>query len=51
MSFPSFQMMGTKGLERATEQSILNANYIADKLKDDYKILFTGKTGRCIIHA
>jgi glycine dehydrogenase len=39
-------MMGTKGLERATEQSILNANYIADKLKGEYKVLFTGKNGR-----
>jgi glycine dehydrogenase len=43
-------MMGTRGLEKATEQSILNANYIADKLKGDYKVLFTGKTGRYAVY-
>jgi len=47
ISWMYIQMMGTKGLEHATEQAILGANYIADQLKDDYKILFRGKTGRC----
>ena len=47
ISWMYIQMMGTKGLEDATYQSILAANYIAEQLKDDYKILFRGKQGRC----
>eukprot|EP00285_Hemiselmis_virescens_P007544 CAMPEP_0173377848 /NCGR_PEP_ID=MMETSP1356-20130122/1138_1 /TAXON_ID=77927 ORGANISM="Hemiselmis virescens, Strain PCC157" /NCGR_SAMPLE_ID=MMETSP1356 /ASSEMBLY_ACC=CAM_ASM_000847 /LENGTH=982 /DNA_ID=CAMNT_0014330749 /DNA_START=37 /DNA_END=2985 /DNA_ORIENTATION=- len=46
ISWMYIQMMGTKGLENATYQSILSANYIADRLKGDYKILFRGKQGR-----
>ena len=40
-------MMGVKGLKWATEMAILNANYIKDRLKDHYPILYTGKNGRC----
>ena len=47
------KMMGSKGLRHATEIAILNANYIADRLKGAYKILYTGKNDRvaheCII--
>lgn len=47
------KMMGSKGLRHATEIAILNANYIADRLKDAYEILYTGKNDRvaheCII--
>ena len=39
-------MMGEKGLTEATKRAILNANYIKDRLKDHYHILYTGKTGR-----
>jgi glycine dehydrogenase len=46
-------MMGAEGLTRATEIAILNANYIAKRLKDYYPVLYTGKNGRvaheCII--
>jgi glycine dehydrogenase len=46
-------MMGFKGLKKATEVAILNANYIAQRLKDHYPILYTGSLGRvaheCII--
>ena len=38
-------MMGWDGLTRATKVAILNANYIAHRLKDAYPILFTGKQG------
>jgi len=38
-------MMGPDGLKRATEVAILNANYIAARLKDAFPILFTGKSG------
>ncbi|MDC0887901.1 aminomethyl-transferring glycine dehydrogenase [Porticoccus sp.] len=47
------KMMGYKGLRHATEIAILNANYIAGRLKDAYEILYTGKNDRvaheCII--
>ncbi|MBX3569016.1 MAG: aminomethyl-transferring glycine dehydrogenase [Rhizobiaceae bacterium] len=40
------RMMGAAGLKHATEMAILNANYIAEKLKADYPILYTGRSGR-----
>jgi len=40
------RMMGGAGLKRATEMAILNANYIAEKLKDAYPVLFRGRNGR-----
>ncbi len=36
------RLMGAKALKKATEVAILNANYVAEKLKDHYKILYTG---------
>jgi glycine dehydrogenase len=39
-------MMGGEGLTQATRVAILNANYIADRLKGAYDILYRGKTGR-----
>jgi len=38
-------MMGASGLKEATEVAILNANYVAHKLKNHYPILYTGKEG------
>ena len=53
ISWMYIKMMGSKGLRRATEIAILNANYIAHKLKDDYKVLYKGDSGlvahECII--
>ncbi|MBB3238246.1 aminomethyl-transferring glycine dehydrogenase [Phyllobacterium endophyticum] len=40
------RMMGGAGLKRATEMAILNANYIAERLKDAYPVLFKGRNGR-----
>jgi glycine cleavage system P protein (glycine dehydrogenase) len=39
------RMMGGAGLKRATEMAILNANYIAERLKDTYPVLFQGRNG------
>ncbi|GHU57331.1 glycine dehydrogenase (decarboxylating) [Bacteroidia bacterium] len=39
-------MLGAEGLTKVTETAILNANYLAAKLKDTYGIVYTGKTGR-----
>ncbi len=47
------RMMGPDGLRQATEAAILNANYIAHRLKDHYPILYTGRNGtvahECIV--
>ena len=42
ISWMYIRMMGTTGLKRATQLAILNANYIAHRLKDKYPILYTG---------
>ena len=47
ISYGYIKMLGNDGLKQATEIAILNANYMKDKLKDHYKILYTGKNGRC----
>ena len=39
-------LMGGDGLTQATKIAILNANYIAERLKDSYDILYTAKNGR-----
>ena len=39
-------MMGGPGLTQATRVAILNANYIAARLKGEYPVLFMGKNGR-----
>lgn len=47
ISYGYIKMLGNDGLKQATEIAILNANYMKDCLKDHYKILYTGKHGRC----
>ncbi len=46
-------LMGKQGMEQATQWALLNANYVAKKLGEDYPILYTGKNGRvaheCIV--
>ena len=38
-------MMGGEGLARATAVAILNANYIASRLKPHFPVLYTGPGG------
>ncbi|MBP7463600.1 MAG: aminomethyl-transferring glycine dehydrogenase [Bacteroidales bacterium] len=47
ITYAYIKMMGGKGLKKATEMAILNANYIASALEGYYKVLYTGETGRC----
>ena len=53
ISWMYMRMMGTDGLVSATQNAILNTNYIATKLKNHYEILYKGKDGlvahECII--
>ena len=46
ISYAYICMMGSKGLKRATEIAILNANYIKKRIEKDYKILYAGELGR-----
>ncbi|NML25420.1 aminomethyl-transferring glycine dehydrogenase [Zoogloea dura] len=46
ISWMYITMMGGRGLKRATEVAILNANYVASQLKDHYPVLYTGSQGR-----
>lgn len=46
ISYAYIKMMGSEGLKKATEIAILNANYLKEKLKDDYNTLYEGKDGR-----
>ncbi|GIS54940.1 hypothetical protein Ct9H90mP29_19820 [bacterium] len=38
-------MMGNDGLKKATQVAILNANYLAKKLKGYYPVLYRGDSG------
>lgn len=53
ISWMYIQMMGRQGLRKATEVSILNANYIAQRLSGHYPVLYKGRNDRvaheCII--
>ena len=53
ISWMYIKMMGSEGLRKASQIAILNANYIAHKLKDSFPILYKGKNGNvaheCII--
>ncbi len=53
ISWMYIRMMGDAGLRQATETAILNANYVAARLKDHFPVLYTGKNGlvahECII--
>jgi glycine dehydrogenase len=53
ISYAYVRMMGAEGLTRATEVAILNANYIARRLKPHYPILYAAPSGmvahECII--
>ena len=46
ISWMYIAMMGGSGLKQATEVAILNANYVAARLKDHYPVLYTGAHGR-----
>ncbi len=53
ISWAYINMMGGRGLRLATEVAILNANYVAARLKGAYDVLYTGQNERvaheCII--
>jgi glycine dehydrogenase len=40
------RMMGPAGLKHATETAILSANYVAERLRTHYPVLYAGRNGR-----
>lgn len=53
ISWAYINMLGPQGLRKATQVAILNANYVAQRLKHAYPVLYTGRNDRvaheCII--
>lgn len=46
ISWMYIRMMGEAGIRRATSVAILNANYIASRLKGHFEVLYAGEHGR-----
>jgi glycine dehydrogenase len=46
ISWMYITMLGGEGVTLATKTAILNANYVATKLKDHYPVLYVGTQGR-----
>lgn len=47
ISYAYIRLLGREGVRKATENAILNANYMRARLKDDFDILYTGSGGTC----
>jgi glycine dehydrogenase len=47
ISFAYVSMMGSKALTDASKLAILNANYMMNRLKSHYNVVFKGKNGTC----
>ena len=45
ISWMYIKMLGSDGLKRATQTAILNSNYMAARLNEHYRIVYTGKNG------
>lgn len=46
ISYGYIKMLGLEGLTQATKVAILNANYLKDRLKGKFEVLYTGEKGR-----
>jgi len=46
ISYGYIKMLGGEGLTNATKAAILNANYIKDRLKGKFDVLYSGEKGR-----
>ncbi|WP_044399827.1 aminomethyl-transferring glycine dehydrogenase [Lacinutrix sp. Hel_I_90] len=46
ISYGYIRMLGVKGLKKATEVAILNANYIKQRLQGSFETLYSGERGR-----
>lgn len=46
ISYGYIKMLGVEGLTNSTKAAILNANYLKDRLKGKFEVLYTGEKGR-----
>ncbi len=46
ISYGYIEMLGSQGLQKATEIAILNANYIKERIEGAYPVLYVGDHGR-----
>ena len=46
ISWMYIRMMGGEGLRKASEISLLSANWLAHKIEDSFKVLYKGENGR-----
>lgn len=46
ISYAYIKMLGAEGVTHATKIAILNANYIKNKLENDFDVLYLGEKGR-----
>lgn len=46
ISYGYIRLLGKEGCKAATEHAILNANYIKERLRDAYEVLYVGEQGR-----
>ena len=46
ISYAYIKMLGAEGVTQATKIAILNANYIKNKLENDFEVLYLGEKGR-----
>ena len=46
ISYGYIRMLGETGLKKSTQTAILNANYIKNRLKGAFEVLYTGEKGR-----
>ena len=49
ISWAYIKLMGPEGLKKSAQVAMANANYIAEQLKDHYRILFKGQNN-CVAH-
>ena len=46
ITYGYIKMLGEEGLRTATEMAIVNANYMASAIKDEFRTYYSGETGR-----
>ena len=46
ITYGYIKMLGAEGLRRVTEMAIVNANYMASAIKDEFRTYYSGETGR-----
>ena len=47
ISYAYIRLLGAEGMMKSTAYSILNANYIKERLDGHYEVLYLGEKGRC----